>query len=282
MMEILRKIFASKEFKHFETAFESGRLSHAYFISGEDIESNHTFLKAMTLKLVCESHRPCLECSGCKKIMAGFHPDVFVYPKGKNFVVADSEDILENASIKPMESEFKVFVVQSIDNATVQAQNKLLKTVEEAPKNVVFLFDAINQQNVLQTIKSRTQEIKIKSFTQKPLEQEEEYAFLTDMLKNMNSTKQTLKYAVKFAEKNGFLKRLEVLASIFERVLYQKLLFVDYGFMGVAENYKEGAIGEILGCITQAKQQFLANVSTNLIADTLLIKILEVRYKWNR
>jgi spore coat protein CotH len=181
-----------------------------------------------------------------------------------------------------MESEFKVFVVHSIDNATVQAQNKLLKTVEEAPKNVVFLFDAVNQQNVLQTIKSRTQEIKIKSFTQKTLEQEDDYAFLIDMLKNMNSTKQTLKYAVKFAEKSGFLKRLEVLANIFERVLYQKLLFVDYGLMGVAENYKEGAIGEILGCITQAKQQFLANVSTNLIADTLLIKILEVRYKWNR
>ena len=58
--------------------------------------------------------------------------------------------------------------MNEIDKATPAAQNKLLKTVEEAPKNVVFLFNATNAQNVLQTIKSRTAQIAIENYTQLP------------------------------------------------------------------------------------------------------------------
>lgn len=281
-MELVKNILKSKEFGLVKSAFQSGRLSHAYLIFGEDAISNHAFLKAITLMLVCENHDVCFECIGCKKIAAGFHPDVFVYPKGKNFAVSDSEDIIENAKFLPMESKYKVFVIHSIDNATVQAQNKLLKIVEEAPKNVVFLFDAVNNHNVLQTIKSRAQEIQIKNFNFKRLEDEEEYAFLFDMVNNLNSTKQTILYAPKFAEKTGFLKRLEVLAEIYERLLLQKTLGTNYGFNEVESSYHIAAIAEILDCITKAKQKVDANVATTLIADTLLIKILEVRYKWSK
>ena len=258
-----------------------GRLSHAYLIVGEDFSSNNAFCRAMALKLVCQKNMPCLECAPCKKILAGFHPDVFVYPKGKSFVVADSEDILANVAIRPFESDYKIFLVNEIDKATPAAQNKLLKTVEEAPKNVVFLFNATNAQNVLQTIKSRTAQIAIENYTQLPLEKQPDYAFLVDMIQNMQSSRQTLKYAVKFAEKTGFLARLELLGELFEKMLYEKLGNGDV-FGAVKNTYSEGAIAEILGQITLAKQQFLANVGTNLITDNLLLKILEVRFKWNQ
>lgn len=268
-------------FARFESAFQNGRLSHAYLIVGEDFSSNTAFCKAMALKLVCQSGTACLQCASCKKILAGFHPDVFVYPKGKSFVVADSEDILANVAIRPFESKFKIFLVNEIDKATPAAQNKLLKTVEEAPKNVVFLFNATNAQNVLQTIKSRAQQIQIDNFNELPIDAKPDFAFLVDMLKNMQSSRQTLKYAVKFAEKNGFLVRLELLGELFEQMLYEK-----YGtgvlFSDVKNTYPDGAIAEILGLITLAKQQFLANVGTNLITDNLLLKILEVRFKWNQ
>lgn len=280
-MEIISKVIKSPQFARFESAFQNGRLSHAYLIVGEDFSSNNAFCRAMALKLVCQKNMPCLECAPCKKILAGFHPDVFVYPKGKSFVVADSEDILANVAIRPFESDYKIFLVNEIDKATPAAQNKLLKTVEEAPKNVVFLFNATNAQNVLQTIKSRTAQIAIENYAQLPLEKQPDYAFLVDMIQNMQSSRQTLKYAVKFAEKTGFLARLELLGELFEKMLYEKLGNGDV-FGAVKNTYSEGAIAEILGQITFAKQQFLANVGTNLITDNLLLKILEVRFKWNQ
>ena len=97
----------------------------------------------------------------------------------------------------------------------------------------------------------------------------------------MQSSRQTLKYAVRFAEKTGFLARLELLGELFEKMLYEKLGNGDL-FDGVKNTYSEGAIAEILGQITLAKQQFLANVGTNLITDNLLLKILEVRFKWKQ
>lgn len=281
-MEQLKKVFASKEYQKFAMAEKNGRLSHAYLVFGEDDKSNKMFCKALTLKLVCESGGPCFSCAGCKKIEAGFHPDVLVYPKGKSFLVADSEDILANASIKPMESRYKIFLINNFDLASVQSQNKLLKTIEEAPKNVVFIINAVNQSAVLQTIKSRTQIIEIGSFNNVALEEEQDFEFLLSMLENMQSSKHTLLYAVKFAEKTGFLDRLKLLAEMFEEMLYCRAGKENQRFFKVSQGYKVPAIAEIIECITLAKRQFEANVSTNLITDNLLLKILEVRYKWNK
>ena len=281
-MNQMENVFKSREYQKFAMAEKNGRLSHAYLVFGEDDVSNKLFCKALTLKLVCENGGPCLACAGCKKIEAGFHPDVLVYPKGKSFLVADSEDILANASIKPMESRYKIFLINNFDLASVQSQNKLLKTIEEAPKNVVFIINAQNQSAVLQTIKSRTQIIEVGSFSACLLEEEPEFEFLLSMLENMQSSRQTLPFAVKFAEKSGFTERLKLLAQIFEEILLSLAGAKNPRFLKASQGYQIPAIAEIIECITLAKRQFEANVSTNLITDNLLLKILEVKYKWNR
>lgn len=281
-MQILNQIFECKEFKRFEQSMQNNHLSHAYFVVGDNAESCHQFCIAMALKLVCETNKPCLQCPSCKKILAGFHPDVFIYPKNKKFVVDDSAEILQNAHIKPLESKTKIFVINDAHTATVQAQNKLLKTVEEAPSHVVFLFNSTAQQKVLPTILSRTQKIVAPNFCQIALADLPDFDMLLDMLKNMQSSKQTLPYAIKFAEKTGFVQRLETLALLFEALMQEKLGAQNKLFADIKNLYQLGAIAEIIDLLGFAKRQFEANVAPNIITDNLLLKILEVRYKWNK
>ena len=68
---------------------------------------------------------------------------------------------------------------------------------------------------------------------------------------------------------------------LFERMLFEKQAAQGGIFDEVKNGYHPAAIAEILGLLSMAKRQFEANVSTNLITDNLLLKILEVRYKWN-
>lgn len=261
---------------------KNNKLSHSYLITSENQFSNFEFCKTIALKLVCSENLPCFVCENCKKILSGFHPDVLIYPKEKSFLVSDSKSIIENVDIKPMQSKYKIFIINSIDNATVQAQNKLLKTIEESPPNVIFLFNAVNKNNVLQTIVSRTQIFEIENFEEENIKKSAEYEFVFDLIKNMKSSKNVIKYSSKFAIKTLFIKNLFILQNIFEEMLFAKVGNCDdmeTNFL--ATEFTVEAICEINGLITLAKRQFEANVNPNLITDNLLLKILEVKYIWN-
>ena len=259
---------------------ENGKLSHAYFIVCESDFSLQQFVKAFCMKLVCSSHTNCGYCAGCRKVENGFHPDVLVYPQGKDFKVADSESIIENVQIRPMEADYKIIVINRLDNSTVQAQNKILKTIEEAPKNVIFLITATNSNAVLPTIKSRTQVLEIENFEDNSEKRKEIEDFCFDLVENMDSTKKITDYVARFAEKTEFRTRLIVLGEVFEKLLYAKTAETKYSHL--AEQFEVGAIGEIFKLITTARKQYEAFVGTNIITDVLLFKILEVKYLWNK
>lgn len=279
-MEVQEKILKSKSFNKINAFMKNEKLSHAYFIICESDFSLKQFVKAFSMKLVCSSHTNCGVCSGCRKIENDFHPDVLVYPKGKNFMVADSENIIENVQVKPLESTYKVIVINRIDNSTVQAQNKILKTIEEAPNNVIFLITAINSNAVLPTIKSRTQVLEIENFEDVSEEHKQIEDFCFEMLENMNSTKKITEYVGRFSEKTNFKNRLIILGETFEKLLYAKTTESEHSKL--AEQFEVGAIGEIFSLITTALRQFEANVNTNIITDILLFKILEVKYLWSK
>lgn len=282
-MEIISEIIKSKSFAIFDTFFKNNKLSHAYLILADNEFSGKNFCNALTLKLLCSNNLPCLKCKNCKKFLAGFHPDVLVYPKTKIFLVSDSEDILENSIIKPMESKYKIFIINNFDKSTIQAQNKLLKTLEDAPKNVIFLINAVNQHKILPTIKSRCQVLEIENYCKKDLDKEKDYELIVDMLQNITSSKKIYLYANKFGEKADFDERLSLLLKIFDEILKSKTQKIqDKRLALVGQNYQINAIGEIFELINEAKKMFEANVNPLMITDYLLLKILEVKYLWNK
>ena len=146
-----------KVYNNFKQDLVADRLSQAYLFVCEDRLTTNNLVQELASLMVCENQNDCGFCGGCKKANAGSHPDILIYPKNKSFAVADAGEIYDNVQIKPMIANKKVFVINDVDLATEQAQNKMLKIIEEPPPNVYFLLSAKNENKVLKTILSRVQ-----------------------------------------------------------------------------------------------------------------------------
>ena len=137
-------------------------LNHAYLLCGQDEVYLNYLAKQFAKQVLCESEG-CNNCSTCLKVEKAVHSDVLFFPKDskKGLVVDDINEIVEKAYIYPLEASKKIFVINNFDLSTVQAQNKLLKTLEEPPKTSMFILTSTNPANILNTIKSRSKSINI-------------------------------------------------------------------------------------------------------------------------
>lgn len=124
--------------EHLQKAIGYQRVSHAYILSGEEGMGRKTIAKAFAMTLLCEKHgtEPCMECHSCKQFLSGNHPDVIwvTHEKPASIGVDDVRiQINDTVSIRPYSSPYKIYLVNEAEKMTVQAQNALLKTIEEPP-----------------------------------------------------------------------------------------------------------------------------------------------------
>ena len=177
-MEILDIYLNSQVHKVVSLDKARGMLSHAYMLECTDLFLLDNFDTIIAKEIFClEKETPCGKCNNCLKVEHGNMVDLKVYPKdNKNIVVEDINEIVSDSIQRPMDGIYKVYILKNFDKATVQAQNKLLKTLEEPPYNVVFILTCSNLGNVLPTICSR-----VKRVTENLLSIEEVAGFLKDM-----------------------------------------------------------------------------------------------------
>ncbi len=152
---------------HFQKAIEYHKVSHAYILSGEQGMGRKTLAKAFAMTLLCEKSdkEPCMECHSCKQILSGNHPDViWVTHEKPNSIGVDDirEQLNDTIQIKPYSSAYKIYLVDEAEKMTVQAQNALLKTIEEPPSYAVILLLTTNPDAFLPTILSRCVQLKLK------------------------------------------------------------------------------------------------------------------------
>ena len=135
---------------------KAGMLSHCYLLSGADEIVVNTFARLVAKEIFCVSKNGiCDECLNCKKVSHNNMVDLITYPKGdKGLVVDDINEIVSDAFVRPVEAEYKIYILKNFDDATIQAQNKILKTLEEPPKNIIFILTTTNIDLVLPTILS--------------------------------------------------------------------------------------------------------------------------------
>ena len=145
---------------------ERGRgLAHAYLISGPAGSGRHTLAALVTAAMVCSAPlaaRPCGECVPCKKVLRGIHPDVQVFSgpgEGKPLTVDQVRQLRADAYVRPNEGERKVYWLEGADKMAPPAQNAMLKLLEEGPPYAAFLLLAENPGGLLQTIRSRCEEL---------------------------------------------------------------------------------------------------------------------------
>jgi len=134
--------------------------NHAYMIISGDSYRTKLYAKLVAKMFLCDSSNiPCGECLSCDKIEHNNHADVFYYPRGSKLTVEESREIVNDSLVIPMEAEKKIYIIENFDKATIQAQNALLKTLEEPPAYVVFILTVNNENLVVNTIKSRAKKI---------------------------------------------------------------------------------------------------------------------------
>lgn len=180
----------SEAYKLFLSDKLNGKIFHAILIECDDEFMLNEYVKIFTQTLICKSEGRCGTCRECRLINSNSYCDVEVYPKGKKLSVSDIDDLVEKSYLKPLENDFKVFVLNNVQDMNIVSQNKLLKTLEEPPKNTYIILGATTVYPLLTTILSRVKKFVIKGF------KEDE---ILSVLQNENYDKENLIYNVKFS-----------------------------------------------------------------------------------
>lgn len=156
-------------------ALESGRIASGYLFYGPDGVGKSLAALNFAKALVCEREgaEACGVCSSCRRVDSGNHPDVHWYrPVGKMRVVKiDSvRELIAQTGLKAFEAKWKVFIILEVDRMRIEAQNAVLKTLEEPPGRSVLILVSSNPAGLVPTIVSRCQEISFLPIPREELE----------------------------------------------------------------------------------------------------------------
>ena len=154
--------------KYISSAVENNRVSHADILNGERGSGKKMLANLFAMTLLCETgdNEPCGKCHSCKQAESGNHPDIIrvTHEKPNSISVDDIRTQVNNTvDIKPYQGPYKVYIIPQADMMTPQAQNAILKTIEEPPSYAVFLLLTENAETLLPTINSRCVMLKLRN-----------------------------------------------------------------------------------------------------------------------
>jgi len=154
--------------KYISSAVENNRVSHAYILNGERGSGKKMLANLFAMTLLCETgdNEPCGKCHSCKQAESGNHPDIIrvTHEKPNSISVDDIRTQVNNTvDIKPYQGPYKVYIIPQADMMTPQAQNAILKTIEDPPSYAVFLLLTENAETLLPTINSRCVMLKLRN-----------------------------------------------------------------------------------------------------------------------
>ena len=151
-----------------KNAIKLDRVSHAYLFAGPRGIGKTTTARVLAKALNCQesmSPDPCLKCSNCIQIKNGSSLDVLEVDGASNRGIDQVRDLRENVKLKPAQSRFKIYIIDEVHMLTEAAFNALLKTLEEPPEHVKFIFATTQPNKVPATILSRCQRFDFKPFS---------------------------------------------------------------------------------------------------------------------
>ncbi|HKM21314.1 MAG TPA: DNA polymerase III subunit delta' [Lachnospiraceae bacterium] len=160
-MPSFSEIIGQEQIKeHLQRALQLNKVSHAYLINGERGAGKEYIADVFAMALQCEKGEtePCMECHSCKQAMSKNQPDIIrvTHEKPNTIGVEDIRDqVNKDVQIKPYSSKRKVYLINDCEKMTPQAQNALLKTLEEPPEYVVIILLTTNASLLLPTLLSR-------------------------------------------------------------------------------------------------------------------------------
>jgi DNA polymerase III subunit gamma/tau len=143
-----------------QNAIRSKRIAHAYLFSGARGVGKTSVARIMAKALNCERDLPataCNECSNCREITQGNAVDVIEIDGASNRGIDSIRELRETVRYRPAKSRFKIYIIDEVHMLTAEAFNALLKTLEEPPEHVLFIFATTEPHKIPSTILSRCQ-----------------------------------------------------------------------------------------------------------------------------
>lgn len=289
MSSYLFQVSQLKKYQEFLNKITKG--SHAIILHSQDAILQEIISKLFVMNFECENEViPCMYCTSCQKIMDNNALDIKWFGENKSIVVEDSNFIVQDSFVVPYEFKNKYYILKNFDNSTIQAQNKLLKVIEEPQAYVKFILLVNNLDAVLSTIKSRCEIYDIPRFETAELKNifdfkvgdgkkvsfgaeyasgnltklaeiyEDEdfqdiYALCVRLLTNLKSSADVLEYS------SQILKLKDKLQTIIEILIlmYRDMLAIKQGKSSLVEN---------------KEQENILTVLSNSISSTAIIKIV--------
>ena len=212
--------------EHLENAVRTGKVSHAYIINGERNAGKEFIAKTFAMAVQCENRQdvePCGECHSCKQALSGNHPDIIFITHEKPGTIGVDDirrQINGDVAIKPYSGPKKIYIVSEGEKMTVQAQNALLKTLEEPPEYAVILILTDNVNTLLPTILSRCVVLNMKPVRDAQIK---EY-----LMENMGIPDYKADICVAFARGNVGKARLLANSEEFDKVKEEAITLLKY------------------------------------------------------
>lgn len=185
--------------RHFKSSIEMDKVSHAYIIKGEPDSGKKLLAGVFAKTLQCEKGMPdpCNECQSCRQAESGNHPDIITVTHEKPGVIAVDEireQVLDTICIKPYKSKYKIYIIPDAQLMNVQAQNALLKTIEEPPEYGILLLLTSNTDKILPTVLSRCMVLNTKPIRERDM--------LEYLVKEMGLSEERAYFCLDFAQGN--------------------------------------------------------------------------------
>ncbi|MFR0822464.1 MAG: DNA polymerase III subunit delta' [Clostridia bacterium] len=298
----IKEIVGNEKVKEMlEKAVTTHTVSHSYLFTGIEGIGKKEIARAFAQMILCENEeeKPCNTCKSCLQFENANHPDFMqIEAVERTIKIEQIRYMQEKIAEKPIVSSNKVYIIEDSDTMTKEAQNCLLKTLEEPPSYAIIILIATNESKLLNTIKSRC--IKV------PFQKIAEEDILRYMLEKQHKemTKEevalcegSLAKAMKWEEKKELYNKVQNVIQNIEKVdlidLWQKTEFLykakediytilDY-MISILYHTKEIKKMNCIAYVEETKKRLLANSNYDMSVDNLLMKMWEeVNEKYNR
>ena len=159
--------------KILETSIKTGNISHSYMFIGKDGIGKFMFAKEFAKAILCiGEEKPCNQCEACISFNGENNPDITIIDEEEKSIKTETiKEMVKKVYEKPIKSSKKVYIINDSEKMTKEAQNSLLKTLEEPPEYVVIILITENENLLLNTIKSRCTKIKFNSLSNNQIRQ---------------------------------------------------------------------------------------------------------------